>query len=234
MRIARASGSYSYLEIGSFLGGSLTPFLLDNACAMVLSIDDRGRVQPDERGIRFDYTGITTQSMLDRLSGSGVASEKLKTFDGTIDRLPDVHASAFDLAFIDGEHTDEACFRDLLWTLPMMKPDSIIVFHDCSLIYKSLKLIMMYLDKSNIAYSFFKRANSEMAALFFGKYRNVDHAQYCGTSEKPSDFFERSEASVLRSQYANRARIRFAPGQLLKLKSPFALDVRRPGIQKMR
>ena len=50
---------YSYLEIGSYLGGSLTPFLRDENCIKILSIDNRGQKQPDERGAKFDYSGIT-------------------------------------------------------------------------------------------------------------------------------------------------------------------------------
>jgi predicted O-methyltransferase YrrM len=126
MRLAHKTGSYAYLEIGSFLGGSLTPFLMDPACKMVLSIDERGRVQPDERGISFDYSEITTQSMLDELNRRRIGTEKLRTFDGSINALTDNYTAAFDVAFIDGEHTDEACFRDFLWTLPLMKSDAII------------------------------------------------------------------------------------------------------------
>ena len=40
--------TYSYLEIGSYLGGSLTPFLKDPQCSHILSIDERNRQQPDE------------------------------------------------------------------------------------------------------------------------------------------------------------------------------------------
>jgi len=148
MRLARKKGSYAYLEIGSFLGGSLTPFLMDTACKMVLSIDERGQVLPDERGIKYDYSEFTTQSMLDELNRHSIGTEKLRTFDGSIHSLTDNYTASFDLAFIDGEHTDEACFRDFLWTLPLMKSDAFIMFHDSSLIYKSLKLIMVYLDKA--------------------------------------------------------------------------------------
>ena len=123
-------GTYNYLEIGSYRGGSLTPFLMDPACKMILSIDDRGRVLPDERGISFDYTGITTQSMLDDLNHCGITTDKLRTFDGSIRTLIDDYTASFDLAFIDGEHTDEACFRDFLWALPLVKPNSIVIFHD--------------------------------------------------------------------------------------------------------
>src|SRR5216683_7177427 len=102
MRLARKTGSYAYLEIGSFRGGSLTPFLMDPACTTVLSIDTRGRVQPDdERGISFDYSEITTQSMLDELTRCGIGTEKLRTFDGSIDALTDNYTATFDVAFID-------------------------------------------------------------------------------------------------------------------------------------
>ncbi len=42
--------SYNYLEIGSYLGGTLVPFLRDGSCRRILSVDKRGQLQPDERG----------------------------------------------------------------------------------------------------------------------------------------------------------------------------------------
>jgi len=234
MQLARTMGSYAYLEVGSFLGGSLTPFLMDQACKMVLSVDDRGRVQPDERGISFDYSDITTKSMLDELARWNIGTEKLRTFDGSINALMDKYIAAFDVAFIDGEHTDEACFRDFIWTLPMMKADAIIMFHDSSLIYKSLKLILTYLDKTGGAYTFFKRANSEMSALFFGNYCEMDFAQYCGAEESQSEFFTGAEIFNIKTRFMNRARLRFAPRKLLKMQIPFVVDIERPRIEKMR
>jgi hypothetical protein len=52
--------------------------------------------------------------MLDELHRSSISTDKLRTFDGSISELDDNYAVSFDLAFIDGEHTDEACFRDFL------------------------------------------------------------------------------------------------------------------------
>jgi len=232
MRLVRKTSSYAYLEIGSFRGGSLTAFLMDPACKMVLSIDDRGRVQPDERGISYDYSGITTQSMLDELNRFGIGTEKLTTFDGSIHALTGNYTASFDLALIDGEHTDEACFRDFLWTLPLMKSDAVIMFHDSDLIYKSLKLIMVYLDKTKIAYTFFKRADSVMSALLFGNYCNVDHVKYFGTEEDPSVFFARADAHIIKCQFRNRARLRFAPAKLLKFQIPLTIDIERSKIVK--
>jgi hypothetical protein len=231
MRLARKKGSYSYVEIGSFRGGSLTPFLMDPACEMILSIDERGQVLSDERGIGVDYSGITTQSMMDELIHCHMETKKLRTFDGSVDALTDNYAALFDLALIDGEHTDEACFRDFLWTLPLMKPDAAIIFHDSTLIYKSQKLIMVFLDKAKIAYTFFKRADSEMSALLFGSYRTMDLVQYFGTHEDPSVFFSRAEGFLIRCQFINRARFRLAPSKLLKLQIPLAIDIEKVRIQ---
>ena len=41
--------TYTYLEIGSFLGGSLQPHLLDRSCERIYSIDKRCVVAPDDR-----------------------------------------------------------------------------------------------------------------------------------------------------------------------------------------
>ena len=228
MRLVRRSGSYAYLEIGSFRGGSLTPCLMDDSCKTILSIDDRGRMQPDERGVNYDYTGITTQTMLDELRGSGVSTDKLKTFDGSIPALERGYAGSFDLAFIDGEHTDEACFRDFLWTRPLMKPDGIILFHDSTLVYKALKLILLVLDQAAVPYAFFKRADSEMSGVLLGSYRDADRTRYVGAEEDHEAFFARAEASRIKAQFKNRARFRFVPQRLLKGRMPITVDIERP------
>ena len=233
MRLVRNTGAYNYLEIGSFRGGSLAPFLMDPACKTILSIDDRGRVQPDERGINYDYTGFTSQLMLDELHRNNISTDKLRTFDGSINELDANYAASFDLAFIDGEHTDEACFRDFLWTFPLMKPNSIIVFHDSNLIYKSLKIIMVYLDKAKAGYTFFKAANSGMSALIFGNYRASDRIEYLGVKQDDqSVFFAESEACRIKEQFRNRARVRFVPSKILKLQIPLAVDIRAPKASK--
>lgn len=225
MRLARTAGSYSYLEIGSYRGGSLTPFLMDPACTAVASIDDRGRIQPDERGVGYDYSLITTQTMLDELHRCALDTHKLRTFDDSIHNVTGLEPASFDLAFIDGEHTDEACFRDFLWALPLVKPDSIVLFHDSTLVYKSLRLIMLYLDKEARGYAFHKRHDSEMSALLLGDFRGRDYARDLGPAEQPSQFFVRAEALRIKTQFRNRARIRFAPRRLLELRAPISVDV---------
>ena len=132
--------------------------------------------------------------MIDELHRKGITTENLNAIDGSITDIGVSDAGLFDLSFIDGEHTDEACFRDFIWTFPMMKLDFIMAFHDSSLIYKSQKLILIYLDKMKVAYTFFKRADSEVSALVFGKYRAANLEDYLGPMEDQTVFFATSEA----------------------------------------
>src|SRR4051812_12044666 len=55
LAVRDAVGEYTYLEIGSYLGGSIQPHLLDPECRKIYSIDKRPRSQPDERGIDYIY-----------------------------------------------------------------------------------------------------------------------------------------------------------------------------------
>ena len=208
--IGDAAQHYDYLEIGSFLGGSLAPFLRDPACASILSIDERGKTLPDERGALFDYAGITTQSMLDRLHQAGLATAKLTTHDGPIDTLPPSDRR-FDLAFIDGEHTDQACFRDFLWALPLMKPDAAVVFHDSSLIYKAIRMIGLLLRKEGRPFVFLKHDNSEMSAIFLGELGRRPLDRYFEAGEDCDAFYATSELAVL--QHNIRNRVRGGPGE---------------------
>jgi len=155
---------------------------------------------------------------------------KLKTFDGSSNDIGVGDAGLFDLSFIDGEHTDEACFRDFIWTFPLMKPDSIIAFHDSSLIYKSQKLILIYLDKSKVEFEFFKRADSEMSAIITGKYRDRPLGDYLGPMASIRDFFAASEARRIKTQFFNLARPRFAPSKILSGSFPLRFEIVAPRV----
>jgi hypothetical protein len=50
---ARRHPEYAYLEIGSHLGGSIQPYLLDPRCSAISSIDPRPSEQPDDRSPGF-------------------------------------------------------------------------------------------------------------------------------------------------------------------------------------
>ena len=128
---------YVYLEVGSHLGGTLCPHLLDARCTQLISIDPRPSSQPDERGRRFDYAENSTARMLEALSAC-IPSHgllKLVTFDcDASELLPTQLPSKVNLALIDGEHTNRAAFRDFVSILPMLSDDAVIAFHDAQLI----------------------------------------------------------------------------------------------------
>jgi predicted O-methyltransferase YrrM len=220
-----AKGSYDYLEIGSFLGGSLAPFLRDAACRSVVSIDDREKIQPDERGASFDYRGVSVAAMLDKLRAAGLDTAKLHTFDGSIENWTPGTAR-FDLAFIDGEHTDIACFRDFLWTFPLMRENAIVMFHDSTLIHKAIRILLVYLESRRVNFSFVKGQDSEMSCLIFGAWQAPDIERRLGPLEDPGDFFSRAEMELLHMQIENRAEFNLNGGEL-------RFSVKMPPVHKM-
>ncbi len=132
---------YTYLEVGSHLGGTLYPHLTDPRCGLAYSVDKRPLSQPDERGVRYHYDGNSTARMVDELrpllSASAIA--KLRTHDADLSELT---ATAIpvraDLAFIDAEHTNRAAFRDFLRILRYVNDNAVIVYHDAALLFDAL------------------------------------------------------------------------------------------------
>ncbi len=140
---AACFGRYSYLEIGSYLGGTIVPHLLDPRCEAVFSIDPRPDVVPDDRegGTTFSYAGITAQTMLDGLRKIAPASVgKIRCFDSDAAQV-DVAAlhPRPRLALIDGEHTVQAVLADFDFCLRAITPDGAILFHDANIIYPALE-----------------------------------------------------------------------------------------------
>lgn len=204
--ILGSKGAYKYLEIGSFLGGSLTPFLRDPKCTNILSIDDRERAQPDERGKKYDYTGITNETMINALENANLDTQKLKVFDGSIEGITD-HEDRYDLIFIDGEHTDWACFRDFIYSERFLSENCIVAFHDSTVIYKSLKIICELLKSRKTKFNFIKVKDSEISFLFINSFAEIDLSNYF-ISEDLDSFYARSEASVLLQAANHRVQTR--------------------------
>lgn len=195
--------SYSYVEIGSFLGGSLTPFLQDPKCDRILSIDERGRAQPDERGVFYNYAGIENQTMIDNLHRAGLNTGKLTTFDGSIENLTPVQEK-YDFAFIDGEHTDVACFRDFIHCESLMKDDCIVAFHDSSLIFNALAIIIELLKSRRSKFKFIKVIDSEVSLILFGAFCDPDDSQNFIAESDIHKFFQDAEDRLLKHAIENR------------------------------
>jgi|SRR5215204_4348692 len=145
---------YKYLEIGSYLGGSIQPHLLDDRCERIYSIDKRPLQQPDARGFDYTYLNNSTERMLEQLRD--VAAEKmdkLTTIDGDSRSIDPAQISdEIDLCFIDGEHTDEAVMADFKFCLEVLNSNGCIAFHDAQITYNGLADCIAYLENSGLKF----------------------------------------------------------------------------------
>lgn len=194
---------FNYIEIGSFLGGSLAPFIKCNSCQKIASIDVRGMQIADERGASYDYSGVTSDTMKENLRSHGLDTSKLEIHDGCIDTFrPD--GVAYDLAFIDGEHTDVACIRDFIWTYKHMKRDSLMMFHDSTIIHNALDIILKLMQAEREDFSLLKCKGSEMTGLFLGRFAAPEIIRCFGEHEQWGEFLNRSDSTMLLSKIKNR------------------------------
>jgi hypothetical protein len=157
-RCVRQSDHYTYLEIGSHLGGTLQPHLVDARCALIYSIDKRPLEQPDESSGACYYPGNSTEQMLNGLRSAYPESsiQKIQTFDADARELdPGVFTEKPDLCFIDAEHTDSAVASDFDFCLRVCNPNGIIGFHDANVITGGLARIKRRLTKSRIPFAGF-------------------------------------------------------------------------------
>jgi hypothetical protein len=142
--VAARRNPFTYLEIGSHLGGSIQPYLRDLRCAKIVSIDKRPEQQPDERGGRYVYRANSTQRMMENLKRiSNEAVAKVVTFDAD---TSEVDRSGLpckpDVCLIDGEHTNLAVERDFAFCVSAMADSGVICFHDSNVIFQALATIV--------------------------------------------------------------------------------------------
>jgi cobalamin biosynthesis Co2+ chelatase CbiK len=169
---------YNYLEIGSYLGGSLLPHLISSHCNKILSIDKRASNPQDERCAGgFFYTGITTDHLIEELRRhveNTTCLQKLETYDGVVDDLNaqsifEKYPSKFHLCFIDAEHTNNAIFSDFLNVYRLVAPDSIIMLHDSWMLTDGIQNIICYLESQSTPF-YFCQVRDSVTAFFLGKY----------------------------------------------------------------
>jgi predicted O-methyltransferase YrrM len=142
-----ARGDFNYLEIGSYLGGSLQAFIVDPRCRSIVAIDRRDKISPDERSEAVGYPNNTTAEMLERLSAvPGANFEKLTTVDASTEELEPAELSA-DLCFIDAEHTNAAALRDARFCRQVIRDRGIILFHDRTLVYGGIQAFLRELSR---------------------------------------------------------------------------------------
>jgi hypothetical protein len=154
LAVRKMRPDYTYLEIGSYLGGSLQPFLLDDECSLIYSIDKRPPAQPDERGFSYEYRNNSTQRMLDNLRAiHEPALSKIKCID---DDASNIEVKSIEpkpqMCFIDGEHTDHAAFADFLFCLKALDKNGLLVFHDAPVVYNGLAQVVSHLEKQGVKF----------------------------------------------------------------------------------
>ncbi|MGB5874237.1 MAG: class I SAM-dependent methyltransferase [Bacteroidota bacterium] len=150
-KAVRAAGEgYCYLEIGSYMGGSLQPFILDPSCKKIYSIDKRPRSPEDDRGIPFVYHDNATERMmglLKEVSPEGV--QKVECFEGD---ASEIQLSAIqekpNLCLIDGEHTERAVLSDFRFCESVLAPNGAIMFHDANVVFTALQKIVASLREA--------------------------------------------------------------------------------------
>ncbi|MEK9138336.1 MAG: class I SAM-dependent methyltransferase [Bacteroidota bacterium] len=148
-------GEYTYLEIGSHLGGTIQPYLVDSLCIKIYSIDKRPPAQRDYRGFEFAYTDNSTKRMLELLSQVSPAGvNKIECFD---DDASNIDASTIatrpSVCLIDGEHTERAVLSDFRFCREVLAHEGVICFHDSNVVFTALQRIVEQLAKEGTTFN---------------------------------------------------------------------------------
>ncbi len=106
--------------------------------------------------------------------------------------------------FIDGEHTDWACFRDFIHGRKLLNENSIIAFHDSSLICKALKLIQEDLVASKRRFKFFKIRGSEISCILYDEFCDIDLDARFRVENSLDEYFDMSEEELFLSKLRHR------------------------------
>ncbi len=204
--IMRSLNKYSYLEIGTYLGGSMTPFINDNKCEKILSVDDRERATPDDRGNKINYLNVKEDDVKNKLKEHNLNIEKVEFFNGSMNDIA-LDKKNFDLCFIDAEHTDTACFRDFIYAMKIIKDDSIIVLHDSHIIYKALIMINELLISEKKKFKFIKIINSSMSIFFLNNFYQDKFINMFDYEKDIEKFYKSSERRRLEANVKNRVKV---------------------------
>ncbi len=196
--VARGFSMYAYLEIGSHLGGSIQPHLLDSRCRKIYSIDPRPPRMPDNRGIDCEFPDNSTQRMLANLGAiDGGDLLKVRCFESDVSKVDrrEINDPPH-LCFIDGEHTTKAVASDFQFCRQVCHPDGVVAFHDASILVLALKRILRDLRRQGVAFRA-GRLPWEVFFIAFGDSPVAHDAHLCEISRPPRTFL--ALAPLLRS-----------------------------------
>ncbi|MGH9947289.1 MAG: class I SAM-dependent methyltransferase [Pyrinomonadaceae bacterium] len=203
-RSFRQSGEYVYLEIGSHLGGTIQPHLLDPYCVKIYSIDSRPAIASDVRGDQ-PYPDNSTERMLGLLAKVAPQNlAKIETFDAVSSRIDTSSIMPKpNLCFIDGEHTDMAVIADFEFCLQTAAQNCTIVFHDSDLVYRGIRRIIADLNKQGLPHTPMKLGGS-VFAIAFGRSRTPSDPFIHSTSRRNVRFHMLRSSAVRRLKSLKR------------------------------
>lgn len=175
---SRLNRPYRYLEIGSHLGGSLQPYVVDPLCESIISIDPRPTCFADERGLALNYTDNSTERMLANLRQiPGARLDHVQTIDRHVkDIAPSSLNVQPDLCFVDGEHTDAAALEDARFCAEVVHPEGCIFFHDANIVYRGIARFMEELTARGKKFQAFILPDS-VFVVDFGQVPAKENAQ---------------------------------------------------------
>lgn len=152
--LAERIGTFVWLEIGSFRGGTLQPLVMDPRCEKVISIDPRPQVVRDDKWGEWTYgPENTTEGMLAGLARiPGADTSKIEPIErGTAD-IPIESLDRPDFCFIDGEHTRAAVLQDARFCHNLLQDDGVIAFHDFQVVEPAVGDFLRELKARYMAY----------------------------------------------------------------------------------
>lgn len=135
--IADRLGELTYLEVGSYRGGSLQALVADERCRRIVSIDPRPESAPDDRpeATSIPYPDNSAAAMLAGLAavpGSDVT--KVETVELSPEQIDPAGLERPDLCLVDGEHTHDAALRDARFCREALRGRGVIAFHDYAIV----------------------------------------------------------------------------------------------------
>jgi len=150
----RRYGRFTYLEIGSYLGGSLQALVADPDCTAIVSIDARPGQSPDDSRGHYTYHSNSTAHMLELLSSvPGADLSKVTPIDSDVSRVTSESLpEPPQLCFIDGEHTRSAVLKDACFCARVTDGQACIVFHDRDIVRRGIGDFLEYLQARDVDY----------------------------------------------------------------------------------
>lgn len=152
-RAVRRLKQYSYLEIGSYLGGTLQTHLKDPRCKRIYSIDTRVSVQKDQTGVSQTFFNNTTKNMLANLRQVSLSLSKIRCFESDASEINRKKITQHpDICYIDGNHNYDAVLSDFSFCREVSRDSGVIIFHDSPLVFRGIQMAKRTLDKEGQVY----------------------------------------------------------------------------------